>query len=178
MQKHYGVSPEELSHVAGLLQSGQIVALPTETVYGLACLALNKFAVAKVFKAKQRPANNPLIIHVSDLTEANLVSADFFMADLTSTNLESANLHDVDFSKANLTEAHLIDAILTDAHFYSANLTRAQFGEADLTGAYFFQADLTGANLSGVLLGNSDFEGAKFCGTRMPWGIDDSSCPK
>ena len=73
MQKHYGVSPEELSNVAGLLQSGQIVALPTETVYGLACLALNEFAVAKVFKAKQRPANDPLIIHVSDLTEAKLV---------------------------------------------------------------------------------------------------------
>ena len=73
MQKHYGVSPEELSHVAGLLRSGQIVALPTETVYGLACLALNKFAVAKVFKAKKRPAHDPLIIHVSDLTEAKLV---------------------------------------------------------------------------------------------------------
>ena len=73
MQKHYGVSPEELSHVAGLLQSGEIVALPTETVYGLACLALNKFAVAKVFKAKQRPTNDPLIIHVSDLTDAQSV---------------------------------------------------------------------------------------------------------
>ena len=73
MQKHYGVSPEELSHVAGLLQSGQIVALPTETVYGLACLALDKFAVAKVFKTKQRPTNDPLIIHVSDLTEAQSV---------------------------------------------------------------------------------------------------------
>jgi L-threonylcarbamoyladenylate synthase len=73
VQKHYGVSPEELSHVAGLLQSGQIVALPTETVYGLACLALNEFAVARVFKAKQRPSNDPLIIHVSDLTEAQSV---------------------------------------------------------------------------------------------------------
>nr|ADI21691.1 putative translation factor (SUA5) [uncultured Verrucomicrobiales bacterium HF0130_14P10] len=73
MQKHYGVSPEELSHVAGLLHSGQIVALPTETVYGLACLALNKLAVAKVFEAKQRPINDPLIIHVSDLTEAQSV---------------------------------------------------------------------------------------------------------
>tara|TARA_Y100000588_G_C14141230_1_gene876161 strand:- start:316 stop:1329 length:1014 start_codon:yes stop_codon:yes gene_type:complete len=73
LQKHFGVSPEELSHVAGLLQSGQIVALPTETVYGLACLALNEFAVAKVFQAKQRPANDPLIIHVSDLNEARLV---------------------------------------------------------------------------------------------------------
>jgi L-threonylcarbamoyladenylate synthase len=73
LQKHFGVSPEELSHVADLLRSGQIVALPTETVYGLACLALNKFAVAKVFKAKKRPAHDPLIIHVSDLTEAKLV---------------------------------------------------------------------------------------------------------
>ena len=45
------MSPEDLSCVVKILLSGQVVALPTETVYGLACLALDEFAVAKVYKA-------------------------------------------------------------------------------------------------------------------------------
>ncbi len=73
MQRDFGVSPEDLSCVVKILLSGQVVALPTETVYGLACLALDEFAVAEVYKAKQRPANDPLIIHVSDLRETKLV---------------------------------------------------------------------------------------------------------
>jgi L-threonylcarbamoyladenylate synthase len=50
-----------------LLQSGQIVGLPTETVYGLGANALDTKAVAKVFEAKNRPSFDPLIVHVADL---------------------------------------------------------------------------------------------------------------
>ncbi|MGB0993663.1 MAG: L-threonylcarbamoyladenylate synthase [Akkermansiaceae bacterium] len=50
--------------IAALLDSGQICALPTETVYGLAADALNADAVAKVFAAKERPEFDPLIVHV------------------------------------------------------------------------------------------------------------------
>ena len=50
-----------------LLQSGQVVGLPTETVYGLGANALDTKAVAKVFEAKNRPAFDPLIVHVADL---------------------------------------------------------------------------------------------------------------
>jgi len=49
-----------------LLQAGDIVALPTETVYGLAADALNPQAVAKVFEAKERPTFDPLIVHLPD----------------------------------------------------------------------------------------------------------------
>jgi L-threonylcarbamoyladenylate synthase len=49
-----------------LLRKGEIVALPTETVYGLAADALNPVAVAKVFEAKQRPRFDPLIVHLPD----------------------------------------------------------------------------------------------------------------
>lgn len=49
-----------------LLQSGDIVALPTETVYGLAADALNPLAVAKIFEAKERPTFDPLIVHLPD----------------------------------------------------------------------------------------------------------------
>jgi L-threonylcarbamoyladenylate synthase len=49
-----------------LLRKGEIVALPTETVYGLAADALNPIAVAKIFEAKERPRFNPLIVHLPD----------------------------------------------------------------------------------------------------------------
>jgi L-threonylcarbamoyladenylate synthase len=49
-----------------LLHEGEIVALPTETVYGLAADALNPIAVAKIFEAKERPRFDPLIVHLSD----------------------------------------------------------------------------------------------------------------
>lgn len=48
-----------------LLLRGEVVAIPTETVYGLAADANNVLAVAKIFATKQRPANNPLIVHIS-----------------------------------------------------------------------------------------------------------------
>jgi L-threonylcarbamoyladenylate synthase len=48
-----------------LLKAGEVVALPTETVYGLAANALDPAAVAKLFQAKGRPAHNPIIVHVS-----------------------------------------------------------------------------------------------------------------
>jgi L-threonylcarbamoyladenylate synthase len=50
---------------AELLRAGEVVALPTETVYGLAANALDEQAVAKIFQIKGRPANNPIIVHVA-----------------------------------------------------------------------------------------------------------------
>ena len=55
---------------ADLLRAGQIVAIPTETVYGLAADASNADAVAKIYTAKGRPDFNPLIVHVPDLAAA------------------------------------------------------------------------------------------------------------
>jgi L-threonylcarbamoyladenylate synthase len=53
------------------LRAGQIVALPTETVYGLAANAFDSAAVERIFTAKGRPANNPIIVHVADLEMAH-----------------------------------------------------------------------------------------------------------
>jgi L-threonylcarbamoyladenylate synthase len=52
------------------LRAGEVVALPTETVYGLAANALDKNAVAKIFQIKGRPANNPIIVHVASVDMA------------------------------------------------------------------------------------------------------------
>jgi L-threonylcarbamoyladenylate synthase len=61
----------EAVHVAaGLIKSGELVIVPTETVYGLAADALNPAAVAKIFAAKGRPNDNPLIVHVLGVPSA------------------------------------------------------------------------------------------------------------
>ena len=52
-------------HAVELLRTGEVVALPTETVYGLAANALDEKAVAKIFQIKGRPAHNPIIVHVA-----------------------------------------------------------------------------------------------------------------
>src|SRR5271168_5120474 len=57
---------------AELLRAGEVVALPTETVYGLAANALNKKAVAKIFQIKGRPSHNPIIVHVASNEMAKL----------------------------------------------------------------------------------------------------------
>ena len=53
-----------------LLEAGELVAIPTETVYGLAGNALNTSAVAKIFQAKNRPQFDPLIVHVHNIEAA------------------------------------------------------------------------------------------------------------
>jgi len=59
-----------IARAADLLREGQLVVLPTETVYGLGCDATNPAVVARVFEAKGRPQFNPLIAHVRDLAHA------------------------------------------------------------------------------------------------------------
>ncbi|HEX5932093.1 MAG TPA: L-threonylcarbamoyladenylate synthase [Methyloceanibacter sp.] len=63
-------TPDAIRRAAQALARGEIVAFPTETVYGLGANALDARAVAKVFAAKERPRFNPLIVHVSHLAEA------------------------------------------------------------------------------------------------------------
>jgi L-threonylcarbamoyladenylate synthase len=58
------VDTEILERAAELLRQGEVVALPTETVYGLAANALNPEAVARIYELKGRPAFNPIIVHV------------------------------------------------------------------------------------------------------------------
>src|SRR6187402_1390360 len=67
--------PAALARAAECLRRGGLVAFPTETVYGLGVHALDRLAVLRLFAAKGRPANDPLIVHVSSLAEVlSLVS--------------------------------------------------------------------------------------------------------
>ena len=57
---------DEVLQAAQALARGELIGLPTETVYGLAADALNPTAVNAIFQAKGRPANHPLIVHLAD----------------------------------------------------------------------------------------------------------------
>jgi len=66
--RRYGMAA--IAEGAGLIRAGGIVAVPTETVYGLAADATDSAAVARIYAAKGRPSFNPLIVHVLDLAAA------------------------------------------------------------------------------------------------------------
>ena len=68
--------PEDIAAAAGLLRSGKLVAIPTETVYGLGANGLDENAVLRIFEAKGRPQDNPLILHISEPKELESICHD------------------------------------------------------------------------------------------------------
>ncbi len=68
---------EELTRAAELIRQGELVAFPTETVYGLGANALDAQAVLRVFQAKHRPSSSPLIVHVADEEMARSISVEW-----------------------------------------------------------------------------------------------------
>lgn len=65
------ISPNELDRAVAALRGGQLVAFPTETVYGLGADAANETAVRRIFAAKGRPADHPLIVHLPGVAALN-----------------------------------------------------------------------------------------------------------
>ena len=69
--------PQAIAAAAQRLREGQLVAFPTETVYGLGAHALQPEAVARIYAAKGRPAHNPIIVHVADVAAAQALVAEW-----------------------------------------------------------------------------------------------------
>ncbi len=69
-------SPDVIARAAEVIRRGGLVAMPTETVYGLAADALDETAVKRVFTAKGRPSFNPLIVHLADAADLPRVARD------------------------------------------------------------------------------------------------------
>lgn len=67
------LTEHDILAAAQALRDGELVAFPTETVYGLGANALNPIAVAKIFEIKERPRFDPLIVHVADVSQADEV---------------------------------------------------------------------------------------------------------
>jgi L-threonylcarbamoyladenylate synthase len=73
MTTFYTAQPKE---AAAFIKKGGIVAFPTETVYGLGANVFDETAIAKIFAAKQRPNDNPLIAHIANLNQINLLASE------------------------------------------------------------------------------------------------------
>ena len=97
---------KDIKIAADYLQKGQLVAIPTETVYGLAANAFDMAAVLAIFEAKNRPTFNPLIVHCADITQierfvtyfspnAKKLAAAFMPGPLTLLLPKKANIHDL-----------------------------------------------------------------------------------
>jgi L-threonylcarbamoyladenylate synthase len=71
------VDSESIARAAEVLRGGGLVAFPTETVYGLGANALDAAAVGRIFAAKGRPANNPIIVHVADAAQVAQVATEW-----------------------------------------------------------------------------------------------------
>ena len=69
-------SPTDFERAAETIRSGALVAFPTETVYGLGANGLDAAACARIYAAKGRPSDNPLILHIADLAMAHEVASD------------------------------------------------------------------------------------------------------
>ena len=70
------IKSDEIDRAAECLKSGGTVVFPTETVYGLGGDAFNDFAVDKIYKAKGRPSDNPLIVHIADTDDLKYLAKD------------------------------------------------------------------------------------------------------
>lgn len=70
------IAPQEMADAARILQDGGLVAFPTETVYGLGGDAKNPEASRKIYAAKGRPSDNPLIVHIAELTQLAQITAE------------------------------------------------------------------------------------------------------
>lgn len=70
------IDNEELNNVCELINNGELVIFPTETVYGIGANAFDENAVAKIFEAKGRPSDNPLIVHIAEKNSINEIAKD------------------------------------------------------------------------------------------------------
>ncbi len=70
------LTPDQIDRAIQLLKEGELVAFPTETVYGLGAPIFNERAIAKIFQAKGRPSDNPLIAHISSLEQVDQIAID------------------------------------------------------------------------------------------------------
>ena len=71
------LNASQTDEAAEILKNGGVIAVPTETVYGLAANAFDEKAVLKIFAAKGRPCDNPLIVHIADLKDIYEVVSNF-----------------------------------------------------------------------------------------------------
>lgn len=161
-------------HIAAeLLAEGKVVAIPTETVYGLAANALDEKAVKQIFEIKQRPAYNPLIVHLKSLTDLDRVASSvppkalqlaehFWPGPLTLVLPKQAGIPDV------VTAAKPTVAVRVPAHPVARKLLEA----------VDFPLAAPSANPFGYISPTTAAHVQKQLGTKIPFVLDGGKCTK
>lgn len=154
-----------------LLRAGQVVALPTETVYGLAANALNPEAVARIYEVKGRPAHNPIICHVASRTLAHSCVSEWLdMADQLARSFWPGPLTLV------LRKADIIPSIVTaGGNTVGIRWPSHPFMQAVINQCEFPLA-APSANLSNQLSPTSAGHVCKQLGGRIPLIVDGGNC--
>lgn len=165
-------SAESIQDAAHRLRAGDLVAIPTETVYGLGANALDGKAVAKIFEAKNRPSFNPLIVHVADRHDAEkyavmdarakAVAAQFWPGPLTIVLPRKMDSGISDLVSAGLPTI----AIRVPAHLTARQLLKA----ADIPVA------APSANASGEPSATTPQHVIDSLGDRVPFILADGAC--
>ena len=156
-----------IAEAAGLIAAGEVVAFPTETVYGLGADGLNAEAVAKIFAAKGRPADNPLILHIADtgqiypLTSGFVVPRSELVPDIVTAGLDTVAIR----MPSHPVAAALIRAAGCPVAAPSANVS----GKPSPTNAKDVADDMTG-KVAGILDGGS-------CGIGVESTVVDTTSP-
>ncbi|MEM6379325.1 MAG: L-threonylcarbamoyladenylate synthase, partial [Bacteroidota bacterium] len=162
----------DLTHATKLLREGQVVAIPTETVYGLAGNALDIKAISEIFHVKQRPSFDPLIIHIPDIANAekwvkkipdNLLTLakQFMPGPLTILVERKAIIPDL------VTAGSPFVALRVPAH----PLTQALLKELD------FPLAAPSANPFGYISPTQAVHVQKQLGEKIPYILDGGACP-
>jgi L-threonylcarbamoyladenylate synthase len=128
-----------------LLKSGELVCIPTETVYGLAANALNREAIAKIFGLKERPQNHPLIVHIASSEEVYKI-ADFTKSPIALARFEKLKaLWPGGLSLLVPRSKDISDAITAGSNFVAVRVPNHQFTR-DLISACGFPLAAPSAN--------------------------------
>lgn len=166
-------SDEAIAQAARLILAGDVVAVPTETVYGLAADATNAQAVARIYEAKGRPSFNPLIVHVFSLDDACEIAA------LGPLSLELARKHWPGplTIVAPLQPGSAIASLVTAGLPTVAVRVPRHRAIRALLEASGRPLAAPSANLSGSISPTRAEHVRKSLGGRIPLIIDDGACP-
>ena len=88
--KILSTNENDIKTAAQIIRDGGLCVLPTETVYGLGANALDEKAAAKIYSAKGRPSDNPLIIHIAEMKSLELITEEIVFALIKSIGVNTS----------------------------------------------------------------------------------------
>lgn len=164
---------KDIDLVASLLKDGKVVAIPTETVYGLAANAFNEKAVLKIFEVKNRPTTNPLIVHIGNKMQ---------LTDLVKSIPENAHLLMENFWPGPLTLLLPKKAIVSDLVTASHNTVAIRMPShpllQELLKKISFPLTAPSANPFTYISPTTVDHVSKQIGTKIPYILDGGDCQK